>query len=190
MIHVTIPKAWTKSVVRKDWTKARLKTSRVRAKLCISVSDVQVLFHPHPPCPSPHLSLSGWPHTEFGALLSRFLTILASPTPLDLWTQIQASPSWLYTMASLGFYSGHPNTQLASVAFLSSRRRFHNPFLMFLTPKSEPPGWSCHITKCGNEKLCATHTIPWGLDAMMGVGCRSSDNINAIGEIWQTFTYF
>lgn len=186
MIHVTIPKAWTKSVVsvvtgpKQDWKLAGYVPNS--ASQCLMSKCSFTLILPAPPPTSlfqagPTLSLelfsAGFSqlwHLQHPWIFEHKSRLhLHGFTQWPLWASIQGTPT-------------HSWPQWLSLAPEGD--------VMFLTPKSEPPGWSCHITKCGNEKLFATHTIPWGLDAMMGVGCRSSDNINAIGEIWQTFTYF
>ena len=85
-----------------------------------------------------------------GSTFSRQLSLSAL---LQLWHRkhlgvskaIQASPSQIHAVVFLDLHvEDNADSFLASVAFLSHGERFHSPYLVSLTLKSEPCAWSCH----------------------------------------------
>lgn len=86
-LYITI---WNGSIVRKFWTKARLKTSRAEFIFCISVSDVRVVCRA-----AAHFFLLGWLHMWSEALLGMYPTTLASSAS-EVSKAVQASSSQLH----------------------------------------------------------------------------------------------
>lgn len=135
------------SMVRKYWTKARLKPSYANSKQFLMLWMASLCLVPRP-----------FSFVNCNMLLSLGLVLL--PVSSSLW-QISHD---LCIFRILGFprqsrlhlhrltqwplwtsMQGTPDTGLASVAFLSHGGRLHNLFLASLTLKPEPWGWSCHV---------------------------------------------
>ena len=105
-----------------------------------------------------YFSLLGLFHTQSVASLGRYTMTLASPTSWGL----QGKPGFTFTVSNNG-PSGPPcrdtsDTCLASVAFLTLRRRFYNPFLVSLTLKPEPCGQSCQVLLLAEAETWPSHS--------------------------------
>ena len=130
------------SMAGKYWTKARLKTSWANSKLCISMSDVKVLFR----SPTPFsfvdcntllsLGLVPLPIISFPQLISHGSGIsntLESPrqSKVHFYSFIQ------WPLSRTPFRNTY-DTHLSPAVVLSSGGRFHNPFLLHLIQEPEP----------------------------------------------------
>jgi hypothetical protein len=110
---ITIPK-WRKgNIVRKYWTKAKLKASMENSKVCISRSDVKALFRP------PTL----FSFADCSTLLSlRLFLHLVNSFPQKTSHNLGISRIWPH------------------LAFLSLQRKITQPFFVSLTLKPESCG--------------------------------------------------
>ena len=120
-------------IVRKYWTKAKPKASWANSQLCIFMSDVkgstdlQLISSMLTATQFFHLD---WFDFLLAAFPRRYPRVLA---PLTSWgLQVQASPSQLYTLATLDLLADTPLS-------------WYNPVLLSLTLKPESRDWSCWV---------------------------------------------
>jgi hypothetical protein len=126
--------------VRKYWTKTHLGKLQTlylyfwcqmffRSSTPFSFSDCNILLSLGlVPLPVSRCSMAMASQTSWGLQGNLAFTITAS------YNGISGSP-----------FGDTPVIYLGSVAFLTCRERFHNPFLLSLTLKPEPCGWSCQV---------------------------------------------
>lgn len=142
--------------MRKYWTKARSKTSWVNSNLCISMSDDKMLFW----SPTPFSFVNCSKLLSYGLIPfstsnfpwqvsnnSGISNILGSSrqsrlqlhrfTQWPLWGSIQDTPDTCLTSADFGSHGGI----------------FCIYFLLSLTLKPEPYGWSCQVLLMGSNYI-------------------------------------
>ena len=127
--------------------KQRPKSSCANSKLCISMSDVKMLFR----SPTPfsfvdyNTLLLGCSHFLLAAFLSRHPMTVAFQHP-GVSRTIPASPSEPHTVLSLGLHAGthlqHAWSQQLSLV-MENPLSLENPFLLSLSLRPESCGWSC-----------------------------------------------
>jgi hypothetical protein len=118
-MYVTIPQGRKGSLVRKYWTKARVKSALqtpntvspyLMSKCSLDLQLLSTLLT------ATQLFLLDWFHTPLAAFLGRYLMTLPSSTSWDS-NNIQASLSELHTMASLRLREGYPKYMPVFSAF-------------------------------------------------------------------------
>ena len=122
--------------MRKYWTKARPKTSWANSKLCISMSDVKMLFRSPTPFSFVDCNTLLPPGLiEYPVLLSRCSKTLASPTswrsPRQSRLHLHSFMKWFFRLSCKDI----PDMCLASADFLNRSLKL----------KSEPRGRSCQV---------------------------------------------
>lgn len=118
-----------RNIVRGCWTKARMKTSRVVSKFCVSMSGITALLR------SPtSFSFVDWNMLFFLGLVPLLVGSFTCQVSHDsgssniLGSSI-TSKFCLYNFTQWLFTQGHPCLVPVPSGFLSHRRTFHNPFL-------------------------------------------------------------